>query len=69
MAEDIHWQVGEIQKWLEDIMELLHHQPSLREDDGEYVCSRCGLVNPGDGDPCLPINLEPAQSEGDDKAA
>ncbi len=53
----------------EPIMELLHHQPRLREDDGEYVCSRCGLINPGDGDPCIPVNLEPAESGEGEKAA
>ena len=44
-------------------MELLHHQPMLREDieGGVFVCSRCGLVNPSDDQPCIPINLEPAQ--------
>lgn len=41
-------------------MELLHHQTMLREEDGLFVCSRCGLVNPGDDQPCIPINLEPA---------
>jgi hypothetical protein len=48
----------------EQMMELLHHQPQLREDDGEYVCSRCGLINPGDDDACIPVNLEPADSKG-----
>ncbi len=50
-------------------MELLHHQPLLREEDGEYVCSRCGLINPGDGDPCIPFNIEPAESGSEKKAA
>jgi hypothetical protein len=50
-------------------MEFLHHQPFLREDDGEYVCSRCGLLNPGDGDPCIPMNLDSAESDLDNKAA
>ena len=51
-------------------MELLYHQVTLREDDGEVVCSRCGLVNPGDDDACIPVNLEPvADSKRGDKAA
>ncbi len=41
-------------------MELLHHQAALREEDGQFVCSRCGLVNPSDDVPCIPVNLEPA---------
>lgn len=41
-------------------MELLHHQASLREEDGNFVCSRCGLVNPSDDTPCIPANLEPS---------
>ena len=49
-------------------MELFHHQPVLREDDGEVICSRCGLLNPGDDDPCIPINIEPAESGGEKKA-
>jgi len=44
-------------------MELLHHQASLREEDGWFVCSRCGLVNPSDDTPCIPANLEPAAQE------
>ncbi len=41
-------------------MELLHHQATLREEDGMFVCSRCGLINPSDDTPCIPINLEPS---------
>ncbi len=41
-------------------MELLHHQATLREEDGAWVCSRCGLVNPSDDQPCIPMNIEPA---------
>ncbi len=41
-------------------MEMSHHQTMLREEDGLFVCSRCGLVNPGDDQPCIPRNLEPA---------
>ena len=31
----------------------IHHRPVHREDDDELVCSRCGLINPGDGEPCI----------------
>jgi len=52
-------------------MELLNHQPIVREDDGETICSRCGLINPGDDDGCIPINLKQKFSDSDrgDKAA
>ncbi len=49
-------------------MELAHHQTLLREDDGEFVCSRCGMINPGEDDPCIPIDIEPADFD-DEKAA
>jgi hypothetical protein len=41
-------------------MELFHHQAMLRETDGQFVCSRCGLVNPSDDQPCIPLTLEPS---------
>jgi len=41
-------------------MEMTHHQSMLREDDGIWVCSRCGLVNPADDQPCIPITIEPS---------
>ncbi|MDP9267000.1 MAG: hypothetical protein M3P27_01570 [Acidobacteriota bacterium] len=44
-------------------MELLHHQAMMRESDGMFVCSRCGLVNPSDDQPCIPVNLEPADED------
>ncbi len=46
-------------------MELLHHQAMLRDDleGGLIVCSRCGLVNPTDDQPCIPITIEPAQPD------
>ncbi len=50
-------------------MELMHHQTLLREDDGEFVCSRCGMINPGEDDPCIPINIEPADGGGEKQAA
>jgi hypothetical protein len=50
-------------------MELLHHQPMMTEVDGKFVCSRCGMINPSDDQPCIPLNLEPAESGGEDKAA
>ena len=51
-------------------MQVLHHQIALREDDGEFVCSRCGLINPGDEDVCIAVSLEPAESgDSEDKAA
>lgn len=43
-------------------MELLHHQATMREADGVFVCSRCGLVNPSDDQPCIPVSLEPADA-------
>jgi uncharacterized protein YbaR (Trm112 family) len=50
-------------------MELLHHQTMLREEEGEFICSRCGLVNPGDDDTCIPVNLEPAGTDDQKNAA
>jgi transposase len=44
-------------------MELLHHQLMPRDEDGQFVCSRCGLVNPRDDQPCIPINLEPTEPD------
>ncbi len=44
-------------------MQLLHHQIAMREDDGEFVCRRCGLVNPGEDEGCIPVNLEPPRAE------
>ncbi len=44
-------------------MELLHHRITLREDDGASVCSRCGLLDPGDGDLCVPVELKDAESD------
>ncbi len=35
----------------------------MRESDGMFVCSRCGLVNPSDDQPCIPVNLEPADED------
>lgn len=44
-------------------MQLLHHRTTLREDDGASVCSRCGLIDPGDDDACIPVKLESAKSD------
>jgi hypothetical protein len=44
-------------------MELFHHQAMMREPDGVFVCSRCGLVNPSDDQPCVPLQLEPAEQD------
>lgn len=41
-------------------MELLHHQPMLRDEDGQYICSRCELVNPTDDVPCIPVDAQPS---------
>ncbi len=49
-------------------MDLLHHQATMRDDDGEWVCSRCGMVNPSADQPCIPMHLEPSKSD-EDKAA
>ncbi|HYE26176.1 MAG TPA: hypothetical protein VEG32_13370 [Clostridia bacterium] len=45
-------------------MDLLHHQAFLREEDSIFVCSRCGMVNPTDEQPCIPVSSEPAVSGG-----
>ncbi len=50
-------------------MQLLHHQIAMREDDGEFVCRRCGLINPGDDEGCIPVNLEPAESGNSEEEA
>jgi hypothetical protein len=50
-------------------MQLLHHRITLREDDGASVCSRCGLIDPGDDDACIPVKLEPAESGNSEKKA
>ena len=34
----------------------------MRESDGLFVCSRCGLVNPSDDQPCIPVSLEPSDA-------
>jgi len=40
----------------------------LREDDGVWVCSRCGLINPPDDQPCIPVTIEPsAQTSVDEE--
>ena len=44
-------------------MELLHHEVVLREEDGQQVCSRCGMMNPQDTQPCIPLNLEPTEPD------
>ncbi len=50
-------------------MQLLHHQIAMREDDGEFVCRRCGLINPGDDDACIPVDLGPAESGNTEEEA
>jgi hypothetical protein len=47
-------------------MAMTHHRPVLREDDAEFVCSRCGLINPGDGEPCISAYHRPARIEEDE---
>ena len=42
-------------------MDFLHHQAMLRDEDGQFVCSRCGLLNPSDDQPCIPENIEPSE--------
>jgi hypothetical protein len=50
-------------------MELLHHQPMLREEDGQYVCSRCELLNPTNGILCIPVDTCPsAQPVNEDES-
>lgn len=41
-------------------MDLLHHQAAMREEDGVWICSRCGLVNPTDDQPCIPMATDPS---------
>ena len=50
-------------------MQLLHHQAEMRESDGVWVCSRCGLVNPTDDQPCIPLHLDPAADRTDDTSS
>jgi len=50
-------------------MPFLHHQAMLRDEDGQFVCSRCGLMNPSDDQPCIPLNLEPAELPHGEEAA
>jgi hypothetical protein len=50
-------------------MAFLHHQSMLRDEDGQFVCSRCGLMNPSDDQPCIPLNLEPADLPDTEEAA
>lgn len=50
-------------------MEFMHHQPTLRDEDGKFVCSRCGLVNPSDDQPCIPVNMDPADKPHNGEAA
>ena len=40
-------------------MDGTHHRPVHREDDDELVCSRCGLINPGDDDTCISVYPSP----------
>jgi hypothetical protein len=35
----------------------------LREDDGVYICSRCGLVNPTNDVPCIPVEVNPSAED------
>jgi hypothetical protein len=44
-------------------MEMAHHRSVPREDDTEIVCRRCGLINPGDDDPCISVYYRFEQSE------
>ncbi len=44
-------------------MDMLHHQATMRDIDGQWVCSRCGLVNPTNDQPCIPMHLEPSDDE------
>jgi len=32
----------------------------MRDSDGVFVCSRCGMVNPSDDTPCVPVEMHPA---------
>lgn len=50
-------------------MQVLHHRITLREDDGASFCSRCGLIDPGDDDACIPVKLQPAESENSEEKA
>jgi len=44
-------------------MELLHHQSMPREEDNVFVCSRCGLENPPDDQPRIPVRTKPSTQE------
>ena len=43
-------------------MDLIRHQAFLREEDGRFICSRCGLENPTEERPCIPVSGEPSQA-------
>jgi hypothetical protein len=32
----------------------------LRDIDGQYICSRCELVNPTNEVPCIPVDTKPS---------
>lgn len=36
----------------------------MREEDGVFVCSRCGLVNPTSEQPCVPVVSDPSTDLG-----
>lgn len=45
----------------------LPHQPIER--DGEIICARCGLRNPGEEDGCISVVTESSESDSLPKAA
>jgi hypothetical protein len=49
--------------------QTLPHQSIVRESDEEVVCARCGLLNPGEDDPCITVLIEAAQPKPEKKAA
>jgi len=44
------------------------HQPIEREE-GEFVCARCGLLNPGEEDGCITVLSETSTANPVPKAA
>jgi hypothetical protein len=41
----------------------LPHQIGMRDSEDEPICARCGLLNPGEDDPCLSISVEAAEAK------
>jgi hypothetical protein len=49
--------------------ETIPHNLTEREPEGELICSRCGMINPGEEDTCTTIYVAAAESMPEKKAA